>query len=407
MIDLSLARISRLLQHTPQTWKAIHVAGTNGKGSICALVSAMLHASGKSCARFNSPHFIDRWDCITVNENPVSEKLFLATEKLVQERNITDQIEATEFELLTATAFEIMNTEKVEFGVIEVGMGGTLDATNTMKQKSVTVIAKIGLDHQFLLGDTVEEIAIQKAGIMRKGVPCIVDDSNPPSVLQAIQEHAKAVGANVVFPTKTPSLVDSLSRQGFEPHQIQHILCAHEAFRLACPGPNPSLEQFMSAIKQTRLPGRLQRLELRPGQPILLDGAHNVQSAEVLASYVDKHLRLKDQPVTWILAASQGKDLGGILGVLLKPEDNVTAVRFGPVAGMPWVKPAEQSEILDVAKQHGAASFESKDDQNPGEILEAALDKGGPVVIAGSLYLVSDVLRWLRDNGDPSSLVSK
>src|SRR4051812_42901739 len=130
MIELGLGRISRLLRHTPQPWKAIHVSGTNGKGSICAYLSAMLHASGVRCGRFTSPHLIDRWDCITIDEQPVRESIFREAEALVMKRNEVEKIEASEFELLTATAFEVFYKEKVEMGVIEVGLGGRLDATN-------------------------------------------------------------------------------------------------------------------------------------------------------------------------------------------------------------------------------------------------------------------------------------
>ncbi len=146
MIDLGLARISQLLRYTPQTWKAVHVAGTNGKGSICAYLSAMLQASGARCGRFTSPHLVDRWDCIAVDGRPVSEALFREAEAVVRGRDSADRIGATSFELLTATAFEIFRRAGVDFGVVEVGLGGALDATNAMAHKAVAVISKIGLD---------------------------------------------------------------------------------------------------------------------------------------------------------------------------------------------------------------------------------------------------------------------
>lgn len=399
MIELGLSRITRLLANTPQTWKAIHVAGTNGKGSTCAYLSAMLRAAGRSCARFNSPHFIDRWDCITINERPVSERLFLDAEVLVKERDRRENIGASEFELLTATAFEIFERESVEFGVIEVGMGGLLDATNVLKHKAVTVIAKIGLDHQLMLGNTIEEIALQKAGIMRKGVPCVVDASNQPSVLQVVEEHAKTVEAEVIFPQAIDALKNTLSREGFEVHQTQNIAGALEAFRLTLPDEDSSLERWLPVIKQTSVPGRLQRLDVG-GKQVLLDGAHNVQSAEVLASYVNRHLRGTGSPVTWVLAASDGKDVSGILAVLLKKGDLVTAVRFGPVDGMPWVRPQDPETILAAAEGFGASAFRSDAEAAIGRVvLDVATGKGHPVVVAGSLYLVSDLLRYIRNNG--------
>lgn len=400
MIDLSLARISRLLQSTPQTWNAFHVAGTNGKGSICAYLSALLHASGSSCGRFTSPHLIDRWDCITVNEKPVSETVFQDAEKLVKQRDQETGLGATEFELLTATAFEIFHRERVEYGVIEVGLGGRLDATNAMKQKSVTVIAKIGLDHQSMLGNTLEEIALQKAGIMRRGIPCVVDGSNSPTVLKVIEEYAKQVGAEVHYPS-TSELADALSGSGYEPHQIQNLACAHLAFRLGCPTHDSSLTHLIEVARKATWPGRLQMLDISSitgrEQHVLLDGAHNAQSAEVLASYVQKRFRQPGKPVTWVLASSQGKDMEGILQLLLQPGDSVAAVRFGPVDGMPWVQPTDPEGILDLARHFGIHELHN----GLADISEtlrwtSAKAGGGPVVIAGSLYLVSDILRLLR-----------
>lgn len=403
MIDLSLARISRLLQSTPQTWKAFHVAGTNGKGSICAYLSALLHASGSSCGRFTSPHLIDRWDCITVNERPVSETLFREAEHAVKQRDRDAGLGATEFELLTATAFEIFHREKVEYGVVEVGLGGRLDATNAMAHKAVTVIAKIGLDHQSMLGNTLEEIALQKAGIMRRGVPCVVDGSNSPTVLKVIEEHARQVGAEVHYPSPS-ELAEALSGSGFEAHQIQNLACAHLAFRLGCPTRDSSLSRLVEVARSAAWPGRLQMLDIGSvagrEQPVLLDGAHNTQSAEVLASYVQKRLRQPGKPVTWVLAASKGKDMEGILRLLLRAGDSVAAVRFGPVDGMPWVQPAEPDGILDLAKRLGAEQSYNGSDDIPDTLRWASAKAGGgPVVIAGSLYLVSDVLRLLRDSG--------
>lgn len=402
MIDLSLARISRLLQSTPQTWKAFHVAGTNGKGSICAYLSALLHASGSSCGRFTSPHLIDRWDCITVNERPVSETAFREAENAVKQRDQESGLGATEFELLTATAFEIFHRQKVEYGVVEVGLGGRLDATNAMKQKAVTVITKIGLDHQSMLGNTLEEIALQKAGIMRRGIPCVVDGSNSPTVLKVIEEHAKQVGAEVHYPS-TSELAEALAGSGYEPHQIQNLACAHLAFRLGCPSHDHSLSHLVEVARKATWPGRLQVLDIGSitgrAQQVLLDGAHNTQSAEVLASYVQKRLRHAGKPVTWVLAASQGKDMDGILRLLLQAGDSVAAVRFGPVDGMPWVRPADPEGILNLAKPLGIQESYNGLDDIPATLRWAsATADGGPVVIAGSLYLVSDVLRLLRES---------
>jgi folylpolyglutamate synthase/dihydrofolate synthase len=403
MIHLGLERAAKLLRHMPQPWKVIHVAGTNGKGTICAYLSAMLHASGVRCGRFTSPHLIDRWDCISVNEEAVSESVFRDAEAAVRSRDAAEQIGASEFELLAATAFEIFTREKVEMGIVEVGMGGRLDATNVIGNKAVTVISKIGLDHQGFLGDTVEAIAREKAGIMRPGVPCVVDSTNLPSVKEVIQNHAQAIGAKVAFTSPESHVPKDLSVAHLAPSQRQNLACALTAFRLVYPEQAATNPNIIQAIQQLQWPGRLQTVDLTAitgqTQLALLDGAHNEQSAEVLGSYVDQKLRPSLGRVTWVLAASHGKDLAALLRPLVRPEDYVTAVAFGPVDGMPWVKATAPENILEIA---AAKELPSDHLYNAGSDVLSALKwatevtAGGTFVIAGSLYLMSDVLRLLR-----------
>jgi folylpolyglutamate synthase/dihydrofolate synthase len=404
MIELGLSRITRLLQYTPQSWRAIHVAGTNGKGTICAYLSSMMHASGVRTGRFTSPHLIDRWDCISIDNNPVSESVFKDAEALVRKRDQDDKIGASEFELLTATAFEVFAREKIEMGIIEVGLGGRLDATNAMESKAVTVISKIGLDHQSFLGNTIEEIALEKAGIMRPGVPCVVDQDNPPNVLKVVHDYAKKIGTEVVMSSTESAFLDELNKEEFEPHQWQNLACAYTAFHLAYTKPNSPLHRLLPAIQNLNWPGRLQTVDVRSltgrQETIILDGAHNVQSAEVLGRYVDTRLRKGKDKVTWVLAASQGKELGGILQCILRPDDCVAAVKFGPVDGMPWVEAMATEDILTAASSAGIAPsqlYDSGADLSDALRWATTVASGRPIVVAGSLYLVSDLLRMLRD----------
>lgn len=464
MIDLGLARIGRLLQHAPPpAWKAIHVAGTNGKGSVCAYLSAMLHARGIPSARFTSPHFVDRWDCVVVDERVVPESVFNTAEQAVLQRDRAEQIAATEFELLTATAFEVFNTtltsKNGSFGVIECGLGGSLDATTAMRaDRAVTVVTRIGLDHQALLGNTAAAIAAHKAGIMRPGVPCIVDPANRDdhAVRDVLEAQAKAVGAPLIYPDPLLLLkgsgsdsgsANAVARLGLEPHQLTNLACAYAAFKIAtsqADGQNskdgraptavdeePDTEFLASIARQLRWPGRLQTADVGPllkndtgsqkEVPVLLDGAHNPQSAGALAAYVNK--RLRDEggsiSITWILAASHGKDLDEILRPLLREGDRVAAVTFGSVDGMPWVKPASPESILTRATelgvnaetdQHSAQPKGSSDVVHDPSSLVSALrwattdGSENPIVIAGSLYLVSDTLRLLRQAGGETGL---
>ncbi|KAA6410246.1 MAG: dihydrofolate synthetase fol3 [Lasallia pustulata] len=409
MIELGLARIGRLLRPTNLPWRAIHVAGTNGKGSVCAYVSAMLHAGNISCGRFNSPHLIDRWDCIAINEKTVDESLFRKAEAEIKARDAREGVGASEFELLTATAFEIFANEKVEIGVVEVGMGGRLDATNILQDPLVTVITRIGIDHEAFLGNTLEAIAVEKAGIMKPGVPCVIDGMNV-SVFHVFERTAALVGAGPVIQISPSTsraddeLWNAFPISEFELHQQINLRLAYEAVRQALARLHSSTKpsQLLPAIHKASWPGRLQSLSMRHmtgrTEDILLDGAHNAQSAEVLGLYVNRKLRQRTVPVTWTIAISKGKDIQRILRFLIQPGDNVIAAEFGRVDGMPWVQPMAARDILESAHSMGALACRL---ENPGNIEDAlqqasGIARGGPLVMAGSLYLISDVLRLMR-----------
>ena len=412
MIELGLSRIKRLLRDTPIRWRTIHVAGTNGKGSVCACISAMLTAGKIRCGRFTSPHLIDRWDCITIDNTVVNENLFREVEAVVKLRDQHENIKASEFELLTATAFEIFNREKIEVGVVEVGLGGREDATNIISTPSVTVITKLGKDHQSLLGHTLEEIAHHKAGIMKHEVPCVVDGSNDPIVLSVLAKNAREVEIPpLVLVSQDSAWDDQMTRVfqecSFEQHQQINICIAFEAVRRFLADTHSSIEawRLLPAIQGNVWPGRLQRLNVEPlsgrTQDALLDGAHNVQSANVLGLYVDRRLRKKNSPVTWMIAVSKGKDVRELLSCFVRPGDRLVAVEFGLVDGMPWVSPQEAKAILFAGKGLGILSLteEAPKEIEHGLRMACQIANDDPLVIAGSLYLVSDVLRLLRQNG--------
>ena len=478
MIELGLQRINRLLSQTHLPWRAIHVAGTNGKGSICVYISGMLEAYNNSSfrklskrpairhGRFTSPHLVDRWDCISINQKTVSSALFHEIEKKVLSRNASEDINASEFELLTATAFEIFTHEKVDIGVIEVGMGGRLDATNilgvpveadrssgepiTRALPLATAIAKIGLDHQSFLGTTLQAIASEKAGILKPTVPLVYDSSNPPEVHDTFHNLASKIGAPTPNPkdliVPSPESAQALSQTlppsditiNHEPttnnttptHTRHNTSVALQATLLALsqlqPTLSPStlssapglLQSLLAVPSQTTFPGRLQTLSIHTltnrTQPILLDGAHNAQSAAVLAEAVAK-LRATDSStggsgnVTWLLAASDSKDIHELLRPLLQAGDEFCAVEFGAVDGMPWVRAMGAGKVAEAARE---VLREKGDVGNEGETSGRAFGRdvvgglkraseladGGAMVVAGSFYLVGSVLRALRES---------
>src|SRR6266849_327457 len=176
-MDLSLERIKVLLSHLPQyTLPTIHITGTNGKGSVSSLVASILQASGFTVGRVNSPQLISVLDSIMINGKPVVLDLYNDTRRIVEDRNSDSSIGATSFELLTATALMVFESAKLDIVVLEVGMGGRTDATNAVSDDCILVSALtvVDLDHQKFLGDTVDMIATQKAGIARKGRPFII-----------------------------------------------------------------------------------------------------------------------------------------------------------------------------------------------------------------------------------------
>ncbi|PYH95130.1 dihydrofolate synthetase Fol3 [Aspergillus ellipticus CBS 707.79] len=410
MIELGLSRITRLVQQSPLTWKAIHIAGTNGKGSISAYLSHLLAAGGVRCGRFTSPHLIDRWDCITIGEQVVQESLFRQIEARVKLRDEALGIGASEFELLTATAFEIFNHERVDIGVVEVGMGGRLDATNVLNEVLVSVIAKIGLDHQSLLGDTIEEITREKAGILKSGVPCVIDSTNLPAVIRTVDDRIKELKIDAVYTrpdapeSHSPSLARLFATLDLQPHQRANMSCAVSALKLALAQyrPEVDVDALVPRLSDVVWPGRLQNIVLKPlaarEEPALLDGAHNTQSAEVLGEYVDRKLRPQGTGVTWVIAASRGKDITTLFHPIIKAGDRVAVTAFGSVDGMPWVKATDTEEVASCVRSiPGIGQIQVFGDDIVAAINWACREaNGNPLVIAGSLYLVSDVLRHLR-----------
>jgi dihydrofolate synthase / folylpolyglutamate synthase len=204
-IKLGLDNITRLLDalgHPERAFRSVHVAGTNGKGSVTAMVDAALRAAGHRSARYTSPHLIDLSERFVIDGERIDGAALSAA--VGDLRDVVDQlrgdgtldVQPTFFEVTTAVAFELFRRARVEVAVCEVGLGGRLDATNVL-QPEVTAITSIGLDHQQYLGTTLRDIALEKAGIVKAGVPVVVGRMGP-AARAAIVECARMRGAEVV-----------------------------------------------------------------------------------------------------------------------------------------------------------------------------------------------------------------
>ncbi|KAI0795281.1 Mur ligase [Irpex lacteus] len=201
VINLGLDRIRALLTHLPAyTRPTCHIAGTNGKGSVTALLSSILQASSYRVGRFNSPHLISINDSITINNVPVSQAKYAEIRQRVETADSQHAIGASNFELLAATALQIFEDAAIDIAVIEVGMGGRLDATNVISDDQILVSAltSVDLDHQAFLGNTVQQIAVEKAAIARRGRPFVLGPQKHPEVDQVVREVVAKVGGTIV-----------------------------------------------------------------------------------------------------------------------------------------------------------------------------------------------------------------
>ncbi|ETN43065.1 uncharacterized protein HMPREF1541_02223 [Cyphellophora europaea CBS 101466] len=417
-MDLQLHRVTRLVRdyHATLPWKAIHIAGTNGKGTTAAYLSAFLHGKGVKVGRFNSPHLKYRHDCIVLNEQTVDKDLFLEVERLVKLRDSEAKLDSTSFELLTATAFEIFSQQKVDVAVVECGMGGRLDATNILLPEEVLccAITGISLDHQDMLGDTLEKIAAEKAGIIKTGVPVVINSHNQKSVLSVLKARAAACGSPLS--ESTASDEEPLSRLSRSELAVgassqENLAIATRVFeKLSQPGrfdvsplTKADVVSAVAQVKQT-WKGRLQWEDLArlatsqstAERHCLLDGAHNKEGASRLRAYVDQVIAATPRPVVWIVAMSSGKDADEVLSQLIRNGDGVVACEFGDVDGMPWVKPHSAKDLIAIAATKTSGTTLTA--PNPVSAVRAAFTHGPEdalVVIGGSLYLVGQVLRDL------------
>jgi folylpolyglutamate synthase/dihydrofolate synthase len=364
----------------------------------------------------------------------VEEALFRKIEKHYQDLSIREGISASNFEILTATAFHIFNEAQVKIGIVEVGMGGTLDATNVLNNQAVSVISKIARDHQGFLGNTLEEIALHKAGILRPDVPYLINPNNEGNVQDIIDEYARSIGAGPRLEYDPPGFSKMLFQNGDRPPnptaQRENVMLAARSTMAAMESLGREMKPFvMSHIlhgsKHFAYPGRLDMVRVPPvfgepstnssrakGRHILVDGAHNPDAAQLLHEHVGRTLRRREipgvkipsrgWPITWVLAMTEGKDAKKYLTRLLKRGDNVITTTFGPVDGMPWVKPMDPRRLLDIATSvdRGITGLVVAED-GPLRALCAAKHLRsfeGPIVLTGSLYLAGDFYRDLQAN---------
>jgi dihydrofolate synthase / folylpolyglutamate synthase len=421
-IDLSLVRIQTLLAKldSPQTSlpAVIHVAGTNGKGSVIAFIRAILEAAGKSVHVYTSPHLVNFHERIRLGEPHDSATGGPAGSALVEEVELVkilaecERINAgdpiTVFEMITAAALTLFSRHRADYLLLEVGLGGRYDATNVVEQPAVCVITPVSLDHLEFLGDDLAGIAREKAGIIKAGVPVITGWQQAPA-LDVIEKEAARMRAPALVAGQDFNCYEQNGRYVYEDgmglldlpypalegqHQLENAAVAIAAVRQLLPDlPDQAFEK---GLENVHWPARMQRLThgplvdmAPPGSELWLDGGHNPAGGEVLASVMGDMDEHGARPVILICGTLATKDTAGFLRPFQTLVREVIAV---PVHGEHASRSAE--DTMQIAQSVDMTASAAKNVEAALQMITARQWPVPPrILIAGSLYLAGEVLR--------------
>ncbi len=399
-INLGLSRIHYLLDalgnpqcHVP----FIHVGGTNGKGSVCAYLSAVLSASGYRVGRYTSPHLIDWCERVSLNETTITpEELESALAKIIAIAPPQQEDSPTLFEIFTAAVWHYFAEKKVDIAVMEVGLGGRLDATNVREPCLLSIITSLSWEHWQVLGPTLTDIATEKAGIFKPGRPVFLG-TVPDAAKTVFVQRAQALGCPLTLVPAAPLAPQTdppqAAYQGWHyplvlqgDYQRQNSALAIAALQeLQRQGWSKiTLSAVAEGMGNTIWPGRLQWVTLE-GQKLLLDGAHNPAAAAVLAQYVSA----LQCPVNWIMGMLSTKEHDQIFAHLLRPGDRLWLV---PVPGQ---NSANTKDLASLAQEicPRLVTINAVDNwASAWQTIQADPLPSSQTVLCGSLYLVGDFL---------------
>ena len=394
----SLERIGRLLKRlgNPQNdFKSVHVAGTNGKGSVCALVESALRATGYRVGLFTSPYLVDFRERIQVDRELISEDLLAALyETVMEQESLLEQAgfePVNEFELVTALGFLAFSQAHVEYAVIEVGLGGRCDATNILSAPEVCCITPISLDHTAVLGNTVSQIAGEKAGIIKPGRPVVIARQEE-SALRVLELEAKAQESLYIH-TSMPDLV-SYSIQGITfrydgevltipllgHYQMDNAAAAWEVCKVLGLPPKDVKNGFV----QVSWPGRLQFV---PGKPdMLIDAGHNPAGISALRETLDE--LLPGREIIAVMAMMRDKDHNTCIPMIASRCRCLIATTVGLPRSLP---PEELAKDVNGCCETRIASSVSE-----GILQAKKLARADDVVlICGSVYAAGEALKTI------------
>ena len=401
-------------------FRSVHVAGTNGKGSVTAMVDASLRAAGHRTGRYTSPHLVRLAERFVVDGQQAGEEALIAsTEALrtVVGRLLAEgalQAPPTFFEATTAMAFDLFRRADVDIAVCEVGLGGRLDATNVL-EPLVAAITSIGFDHELYLGRTLREIAAEKAGIIKAGTPVVVGRI-PPEALDEIEHSARDRRAEIIRAwdgTEAAGVVDptaDVESMGPWPlrrrirlstpvrdygeldlalagdHQIDNAVVAVRLLEsLNDVGLGVAAEAIARGLATVKWPGRLERRRLPDGREALLDAAHNPDGAAALAAFLQS---ASDRRWPLVFAASSDKDVAGMLRALAPVTSVLVLTRAANAR-------AADPEFLSTVAREAAPDLAVIIEPTPAGALAAAWRASPHIVVGGSIFLLGEVAEVL------------
>ena len=371
-IKPGLERINLLMEklNFPQNnYKTIHVTGTNGKGSVCAMLAEFLKLDGYKVGLFTSPHLESYCERLKINGENISESDFAAAIETVKNCGV----QATQFEVLTAAAFEYFSRQKIEIAIIEVGLGGLYDSTNVIIPE-ISIITNVSLEHENILGN-LESIARNKAGIIKKNIPVVTAANGEP--LKIIREVAKQ-NNSVIYEVTNPAEVE-INLLG--EYQKINAAVAIQAAKLL----NIDEKIIRAGLKNVQWAGRFEILN-----GVIIDGAHNPHGAAALRESLDKYFPVGKR--VWIFGALADKNFDKMIEILFRADDFV-------IVTPPHSERAATVQILcESLSEHGIKSIGVEKLPDAIKILKETA--GEVKIIAGSLYLIGAARIFLRGNSN-------
>lgn len=381
----------------------IHVAGTNGKGSVCTMISSVLSTQGYKTGLFTSPAVLDFRERIQINNKMISQSEVIYSweiiSKYIEKMNIKGN-PLTEFEIITCMAFDIFFRSQCEIVVLETGLGGRLDATNIIKTPLLSVITSVSLDHTNILGNSIEEIAYEKAGIIKDRTPVIVCPKQNKKALEIICDLANKKSSKVISPdiNNVKDLVYNIDGTCFKyenkdinisligKHQVQNALTAIEAIKVISEKFYVSNSNLISGLKNAFIPARMQVISKSPF--ILIDGAHNISGASFLAESILQYF--PEKYIIGIVGILDDKDINGVFShvlpllsevILVKPNNN---------------RSSTLKSMMLIAKKFNKNVIAMNDLSSAIIKATSIQQENASLIIFGSLYLAGEAINFFN-----------